>query len=263
MASASSWLLRVMAHALDADVAEQWRVLHTATTAGSQLTLFAQQILATEAAQSDAQLVRVVGPHSTLAHTFSTQLCHATLYAAKAVWCNPAEGENLEGIGMPMRTSVGVPFCCGGGGVSIFVAYLQRRVEEDGPRLAFLAQLQLLAASLEDLARSTAPPAAFAGAFAGGLLGAGAPADAAAAAAAANAAAAAAAAAGMCGGSVHAAAAAAAAHAAAAAAAGGHGGARPCDGGGGGGRRRRRRRGAEIRRRAAAGGARRFPTARR
>ena len=52
MASASSWLLRVMAHALDADVAEQWRVLHTATTAGSQLTLFAQQILATEAAQS-------------------------------------------------------------------------------------------------------------------------------------------------------------------------------------------------------------------
>ena len=158
MANASSWLLRVMAHALDADVAEQWRVLHTATTAGSQLTLFAQQILATEAAQSDAQLVRVVGPHSTLAHTFSTQLCHATLYAAKAVWCNPAEGENLEGIGMPMRTSVGVPFCCGGGGVSIFVAYLQRRVEEDGPRLAFLAQLQLLAASLEDLARSTAPP---------------------------------------------------------------------------------------------------------
>ena len=159
MASASSWLLRVMAHALDADVAEQWRVLHTATTAGSRDALRAADSRHRGGAVRRAARPRGGAALDARAHLLDAAVPRDALCGEGGV-VQPAEGENLEGIGMPMRTSVGVPFCCGGGGVSIFVAYLQRRVEEDGPRLAFLAQLQLLAASLEDLARSTAPPAA-------------------------------------------------------------------------------------------------------
>lgn len=147
-------LLLAFAHALRADVAEHWCVRRSiASNGGERVVLSLEQMLAGGAVHNSPHLVRDVG-EAEAAHPFSSQMCQATLYACKLIWCHATSASGvLEGLRLPMHTSVGLPICDRSGATtSVFVVYSLRRLEETAAALHFLSQLQVLAAAYAEFA---------------------------------------------------------------------------------------------------------------
>ena len=142
------WLLLAAAHALGTDVAEHWRVRQP-DERGAALML--EQLLASGTVQNSPQLVREIGT-AEAAHPFSSQMCQATLYACKLIWCHATAASGvLEGLRLPMHTSVGLPICDRSGATSsVLVLYSLRRLEETPAAQCFLEQLQVLAAAVQE-----------------------------------------------------------------------------------------------------------------
>ena len=150
--SSMDWLLLSVANALRVDVAEHWRVHRSAPGPSHDgVVMSLEQMLAGDSVQTSPQLVRDIGL-AEAAHPFSSQMCRATFYACKYVWCHATAANGvLEGLQLPMSTSVGLPICDRSGAVtSVLVVYALRRLDETAEAVHLLARLQLLAAACEE-----------------------------------------------------------------------------------------------------------------
>ena len=123
-------LLLVAARALEADVAEHWVARLSPEDSG--VSLSAESILSSEHTLQHAGLVIATGPTSESCHPFSSQMCRASLFAGKLVWCTATHPSGvLEGVQLPMQTALGIPFRpTKDAQISVFVLYSLRRLEE-------------------------------------------------------------------------------------------------------------------------------------
>jgi len=157
--STFSWLLLVAARILQADVAEHWTIRQGGGS--NSTTAEAERLLASTSLDAQS-LVLATGARSEAAHPFSAQMCRASVFAGKLVWCNATHPSGvLEGVQLPLQTAIGVPMRSAATNcVTVFVLYATRQLEQSAATSTLLAQLALLARASEALALPSAPPPA-------------------------------------------------------------------------------------------------------
>jgi hypothetical protein len=144
--SAMGWLLLVAARLIHADIAEHWR----AETGPAGVVMTAERLLVSTNVPPNATVLET-GASSEGVHQFSSQMCRASLYAGKVVWCNATHPSGvLEGVALPIKTAIGLPIACAGSShADALVLYSLRRLEQCQLTTNLLTLLQLLLGTSE------------------------------------------------------------------------------------------------------------------
>lgn len=144
--SALGWLLLVAARVIHADIAEHWR----AETGPAGVVMTAERLLVSTSVPPNTTVLET-GASSEGVHQFSSQMCRASLYAGKVVWCNATHPSGvLEGVALPIKTAIGLPIACAGSShADALVLYSLRRLEQCQLATNLLMHLQLLLGSSE------------------------------------------------------------------------------------------------------------------